>query len=197
MRKEGVDSREALEAFRLYAQAAGKTMEETLNKAAGETAYQAMRSIPPADIQSLNVHNPNGRIGSDYERRLFHALAAKSGVVKGQGNKKKAVAMFNSRKRSRGFVGSIFVNMGKDFGHKLIGRRRVGPVAAESFGEKARARHLVASLYSGTVDKEVTELLYTAFDKGLRLALYGPGGMVDWATKRLAKQDEKYGSKKR
>lgn len=200
MIKDRVSDREAREAFNLYVKATGKSMEDTLNRAAGNAAYYSIKEMPISRLESLHPHNPSpdNKIGDSKERRLFYALAVRDhGARKGQGVRRAAIKIYGGRKRAKGFVGAIFIKMAKDFGRRVTRKMGQGPTTLESIGYRASAAHLVAAMESGMVDVEVTKLLYTAFDKGLRKALYGPRNMVEYALKQLAKQDAKHGARKR
>lgn len=200
MIKDRVSDREAREAFHLYVKATGKTMADTLNRAGGNAAFTAMKHVPAAKVSSMTEWNPKGRKGTAKQKQYHHAIATKTGHPKGSGNAAAAVAGFNRRKSSRGFMAALFIEIARDFGEKRKLRTAgMGRESSKSKATKATPATRRAFLDTGFIDdrRGGVDKLAAAWDKGLAHAIYGPSNLVEYALKQLAKQDAKHGSRKR
>lgn len=167
--------------FREYSKATSKTLEGAINAKAKDVCFRA--------ANAANTKTSTFPDRYPKESPLWHALAATGATkfgqaVKGQGNKKLARTIYNSRLRAKGYSRAIWRKIASDFGGALSGKASKidharGIKAKDSF--KPEAQLIVDGLEQSHVD----DVMQPAIDAALK---YVAADMRLYLAKKMSKQ---------
>ena len=187
-----IDLREFRHALKTYQAATKKGIPEILNHAAAQAAFRAMRLSPTADSTwpLRAADDPSKKRNKNrewtYPDRLYYALAVKNGAEVGD-RALKAAKLYKKRRSSRGYIKAQWGTIAAKMGAKTTAR----PISGKLDIEVTRATILshVAELWNakleGSGQGKAVSKLASAWNRALHDAIWGKGGMVEYANRKL------------
>lgn len=196
-----IDTSELMEAMNLYERVTKKDGVEIVNRAAknacigGRGLKGALQLTKRADSKAITKFSPAKKRGREYENNLFNALAAEGNTkfgkaVRGQGNRAKAMEIYNSRKQAIGFSKAIWMQIAKDLGATLKSKFTLRGSAR---GTKATFHKMKATIETGQMeDKHVSLIMRDALQEGVRNAAVD---MREYAEKKMEQRAKQFSGK--
>lgn len=177
------DDADFTEALSEYVGVTSKTLTEAINAKAKDVCFKAANeTIKPSEVSANIKRYPKGT-------PLWHALAATGATkygkaVRGEGNKKLANKIYNSRIRATGFSRAIWRKIASDFGASLRGK--AAKISAAR-GIKARKSHKpFAVLLADDLEVDhVRGVMQPAVDRALK---HVARDMVKYLSRKMGEQ---------